>query len=47
MELAAERWGEFPYPRGFTVDRLTFVQNTLENLWADLAAMDLASHVTT
>lgn len=47
MRLAAERWGAFAYPRGFTVDTLTFVQNTLENRWADLAAVDLASHVTT
>jgi 2'-5' RNA ligase len=46
MELAAARWREFPYSRAFTVDRLTFVQNTLENRWTDLAAMDLASHVT-
>ena len=46
MEMAAARWREFPHPRGFTVDRLTFVQNTLENRWTDLAAMDLASHVT-
>jgi len=44
MELAAARWREFPHPRGFTVDQLTFVQNTLENRWTDLAAMDLASH---
>jgi 2'-5' RNA ligase len=46
MELAAARWREFPYSRGFTVDKLTFVQNTLENRWTDLAAVDLASHVT-
>jgi 2'-5' RNA ligase len=47
MELAAARWREFPHSRGFTVDKLTFVQNTLQNCWIDLAAMDLASHVTT
>ena len=46
MELAAARWREFPHPRRFTVEKLTFVQNTLENRWTDLAAMDLASHVT-
>lgn len=46
MELAAARWREFPHSRGFTVDKLTFVQNTLQNRWTDLAAMDLASHVT-
>jgi len=47
MELAAARWREFPHSRGFMVEKLTFVQNTLENRWTDLAAMDLASHVTT
>lgn len=46
MELAAARWREFQYPRGFTIDKLTFVQNTLENRWTDLAAMDLTSRVT-
>ena len=46
MELAAGRWREFPHPRRFTVDKLTFVQNTRENRWTDLAAVDLASHVT-
>jgi 2'-5' RNA ligase len=46
MELAAARWREFPHPRRFTVEKLTFVQNTLENRWTDLAAVDLASHVT-
>jgi 2'-5' RNA ligase len=46
MELAAQRWREFRHSRGFTVDKVTFVQNTLENRWTDLAAVDLASHVT-
>jgi 2'-5' RNA ligase len=45
MELAAARWREFPHSRGFTLDKLTFVQNTLENRWIDLASVDLASHV--
>jgi 2'-5' RNA ligase len=46
MELAAQRWREFPYSRGFTIDQVAFVQNTLDNRWTDLAAVDLASHVT-
>jgi 2'-5' RNA ligase len=46
MELAAARWREFHHPRRFTVEKLTFVQNTVENRWTDLAAVDLASHVT-
>jgi 2'-5' RNA ligase len=45
-EFARWRWSEFRAPRGFTVDRLTFVQNTLENCWTDLATLDLVSAVT-
>jgi 2'-5' RNA ligase len=40
--LARRRWREFPYSRSFTVDRLTFVQNTEENRWADLAGRVLS-----
>lgn len=39
--LARRRWREFPYSHSFTVDRLTFVQNTLDNRWADLAGRAL------
>jgi 2'-5' RNA ligase len=46
MDLAAGRWREFSYPREFTIDQVTFVQNTLENCWKDLAAVDLANRVT-
>ena len=35
MDLAAARWREVPYSRRFTADKLTFVQNTLENRWTD------------
>jgi 2'-5' RNA ligase len=41
-ELARRRWREFPYSRSFMVERLTFVQNTLENRWADLAGRMLS-----
>jgi 2'-5' RNA ligase len=34
--LARKRWAEFPYAHHFTVDKLTFVQNTMENRWRDL-----------
>lgn len=44
-ELAAARWGEFPHPRSFQVDRLTFVQNTLENRWMDLRGCGLSTPV--
>jgi 2'-5' RNA ligase len=40
--LARSRWREFPYSHTFTVDRLTFVQNTQENRWADLAGRRLS-----
>jgi 2'-5' RNA ligase len=40
--LARRRWREFPYSHSFTVDRLTFVQNTEENRWADLAGRVLS-----
>lgn len=36
-ELARRRWAEFPHPRCFRVDRLTFVQGTVSNSWVDLA----------
>lgn len=41
LVLARRRWREFPYSHSFTVDRLTFVQNTIENRWADLAGRAL------
>jgi 2'-5' RNA ligase len=34
--IAARRWSEFQHERSFTVDLVTFVQNTLENYWTDL-----------
>jgi 2'-5' RNA ligase len=39
---ARSRWREFPYSHSFTVDRLTFVQNTEENRWADLEGRTLS-----
>jgi 2'-5' RNA ligase len=39
---ARSRWREFPSSHSFTVDRLTFVQNTAENRWADLAGRKLS-----
>jgi len=40
--LARRRWREFPSSHSFMVDRLTFVQNTVENRWADLAGRMLS-----
>lgn len=44
--VARRRWANFPHPKSFTVDRLTFVQNTSENQWMDLSECDLSSRVT-
>lgn len=46
-EWAARRWNEFSHPRSFRVDRLMFVQNTLENRWTDLHGFPLVSRVAT
>jgi 2'-5' RNA ligase len=40
-ELVSRRWQEFPHERSFLVDSLTFVQNTSDNIWMDLAEIPL------
>jgi len=40
-ELVSRRWQEFPFGRGFLADSLTFVQNTSDNIWIDLAEIPL------
>jgi len=42
VALARRRWREFPYSHSFTVDQLTFVQNTVENRWTDIAGRVLS-----
>ncbi len=42
LARARSRWREFPASHSFMVDRLTFVQNTQENRWADLAGRMLS-----
>jgi 2'-5' RNA ligase len=44
-QFARWRWSEFNHARSAWIDRLTFVQNTLENYWTDLAMLDLGSPV--
>jgi 2'-5' RNA ligase len=46
VELAESRWRDFTGVRWFEVDRLTLVQNTLENLWKDLQVSVLSTRVT-
>lgn len=45
-QFARWRWSEFKHSCTVRVDRLTFVQNTIENSWTDLAMLDLGSPVT-
>ncbi len=45
-QFARWRWSEFKHSRTVRVDRLTFVQNTVQNSWTDLAMLDLGSPVT-
>ena len=42
-ELATRRWKEFTGPRQFRADRAVFVQNTVNNIWIDLAEYPLGS----
>jgi hypothetical protein len=37
FDLAQRRWNENVSPASFLIDTLTFVQNTVENRWIDLA----------
>ena len=46
IERATRSWRDFGHARSFTVDRLTFVQNTLENRWMDLNAFQLSGPVS-
>lgn len=45
VELARARWREFTHSPAFAVDRVTFVQNTLENRWTDLRSLALSDRV--
>jgi 2'-5' RNA ligase len=40
-ELVSRRWQQFPHSHGFVLDVLTFVQNTSDNVWLDLAEIPL------
>lgn len=44
-DFARWRWNEFSHRREFTMERLTFVQNTSQNFWTDLAELDLANEL--
>ncbi len=42
---ARARWREFPSSHSFMLDRLTFVENTADNCWVDLAGRELPVRV--
>ena len=42
-EIAVRRWHEYPGPRRFRAERAVLVQNTLNNLWIDLAEYALGA----
>jgi 2'-5' RNA ligase len=44
-QFARWRWSEFKHSRSACIDCLTFVQNTLDNCWTDLAMLNLGSPV--
>jgi 2'-5' RNA ligase len=45
LARAREHWTRWPHPRNFVVEKVTFVQNTLENRWVDLDDVTLATRV--
>lgn len=44
-ETARKAWAQYPYPRRFLVEKLSFVQNTENNTWLDLATVRLGELV--
>ncbi len=43
MDMARQRWAEYPNERGFHLDTVTFVQNTEGNNWIDLGECRLGT----
>lgn len=41
-EFATRRWAEFPHPRYFEVETITFARNHGQNTWRDLSSHNLA-----
>jgi 2'-5' RNA ligase len=44
LAYARRRWNDCDHSRRYMIDRLTFVQNTLDNRWTDLDSLDLSTH---
>jgi 2'-5' RNA ligase len=45
IETARKRWREFPGARSFSVEKLAFVQNSIENRWTDLSTHPLKPRI--
>lgn len=43
LDLARRRWEEYPGRHSFRAERAVFVQNTIGNIWQDLAGLPLGS----
>jgi hypothetical protein len=43
--LARRRWSEYAGPRSFSADHATFVRNTVDNCWVDLAGFSFNASV--
>jgi 2'-5' RNA ligase len=46
LERARDFWNKWPHPRGFAVEDLTVVQNTVSNCWFDVDELHLAARVS-
>jgi 2'-5' RNA ligase len=44
-EIAMERWQSYQGPRHFALERVTLVQNTVDNTWQNLREFDLRTPV--
>ncbi len=42
LAYAQQHWNQYAHPRRHLIERLTFVQNTLDNRWSDLDSLDLS-----
>ena len=45
IQTARDQWREFAGAKGFPVEKLAFVQNTIENRWIDLSAHPLKPRI--
>jgi 2'-5' RNA ligase len=46
VDLARRRWADYPHPRTFRVENVTFVQNTVNTNWSDIGQCQLGAGET-